>query len=85
MKMSDIRDKSIDELKVSEGDLRREMFNLRFQVVTGEIQNPRRIRQARREIARLKTVVTEKQRQGAKGSGTPMEKGPEAPKEEGAK
>jgi len=85
MKMSDIRDKTVDELKASQGDLKREMFNLRFQVVTGEIQNPRRIRQARRELARLKTVVSEKARQEAKGSGTPVEKGSEAPKEEGTK
>lgn len=79
MKTSELRDKTVDELRASEGDLKREMFNLRFQVVTGEIQNPRRIRQAKRELARIKTVVAEKDRQSAK------EKGPESPKEEGTK
>jgi len=79
MKKSELRDKTVEELKATEGDLRREKFNLRFQVVTGEIQNPRRIREARREIARIKTVVAEKERQAAK------EKGSEAPKEEGTK
>lgn len=84
MKITDMRDKTIDELNAAQGDLKREMFNLRFQVVTGEIQNPRRIRAARREIARLKTVAGEKQRLEAKGSGTPVVKGSETPAEKGA-
>jgi len=79
MKITDMRDKSAEELKASEGDLRREMFNLRFQVVTGEIQNPSRIRLARREIARIKTVTAEKARQEAK------QKGVEPSKEEGTR
>ncbi|MFC1549543.1 50S ribosomal protein L29 [Nitrospirota bacterium] len=84
MKITDMRDKTVDELRANEGDLKREMFNLRFQVVTGEIQNPRRIREARREIARLKTVVAERERQEA-GEQKAKQKGAEAPKEEGTK
>jgi large subunit ribosomal protein L29 len=84
MKISDMRDKTVEELRASEGDLKREMFNLRFQVVTGEIQNPRRIRQARREIARLKTVAAEKARQDAKEQ-MAKQKGAEPPKEEGTR
>jgi large subunit ribosomal protein L29 len=84
MKTSEMRDKTVEELKANEGDLRREMFNLRFQVVTGEIQNPRRIRQARREIARLKTVAAEKARQEAKEQ-MAKQKGAEPSKEEGTK
>ena len=79
MKMSEMRDKTVEELRSDVGDLRRELFNLRFQVVTGEIQNPMRIRAAKKEIARVKTIITEKTRQAA------MQKGAAAPKEEGAK
>ena len=84
MKISEMRDKTAEELTANEGDLRREMFNLRFQVVTGEIQNPRRIRQARREIARLKTVAAEKARHEAREQKA-KEKGAEPSKEEGTK
>ena len=84
MKTSEMRDKTAEELVASQGDLKREMFNLRFQVVTGEIQNPRRIRQARREIARLKTVAAEKARHEAMEQKA-KEKGAEPSKEEGTK
>ncbi len=60
MKISELRDKSVGELGAQEIDLKRELFNLRFQVVTGEIQNPRRIRVVKRTIARLKTVIAQK-------------------------
>jgi len=59
MRINEIREKSAAELASREGDLRRELFNLRFQSATGEIQNPTRMRQIRREIARIKTVVKE--------------------------
>jgi large subunit ribosomal protein L29 len=62
MKASDIRNKSIDELKQDEIDLRKELFNLNFQKVTGEIENPMRIRQVRKDIARVLTVLNEKAR-----------------------
>ena len=79
MKVSELRDKAVEELRSNESDLKRELFNLRFQVVTGEIQNPMRIRAARREIARLKTIITEKVRQEA------TQKTTEASKEEGTR
>lgn len=60
MKASELREKSIDELQKDEQDLRRELFNLRFQNATGEIQNPSRIRDARKDLARTITVITEK-------------------------
>ena len=75
MKVSELRDKSVDELRSAEGDLRRELFNLRFQVVTGEIQNPRRIRNARREIARVKTLITEKEGLAPVAKGAAKEEG----------
>lgn len=59
MRIKEIREKTAAELAGREGDLRRELFNLRFQAATGEIQNPTRMRQIRREIAKIKTVVKE--------------------------
>ena len=62
MNASDLRNKSIDELKQDEIDLRKELFNLNFQKVTGEIENPMRIRRVRKNIARVLTVMNEKTR-----------------------
>lgn len=60
MKKADLRALSSDELKQKEQDLRRELFNLRFRVVTGEIENPMSIRAVRKDIARVLTIGTEK-------------------------
>ncbi len=60
MKVSELRDLSISELEQKESDLRKEFFNLRFQKATGEIVNPQRITQVKRDIARILTVVGEK-------------------------
>lgn len=62
MNASDMRNKSIDELKQDEIDLRKELFNLNFQKVTGEIENPMRIKKVRKDIARVLTVLNEKAR-----------------------
>ncbi|TNF54172.1 MAG: 50S ribosomal protein L29 [Nitrospiraceae bacterium] len=59
-KAADLRSLTIDELKQEEADLKKELFNLRFQKTTGEIENPMRIRAVRREIARVLTVKNEK-------------------------
>ncbi len=60
MKISELRDLSIDELQKKEQDLRKELFNLRFQQATGEIENPMRIRAIRKDISRTLTLITEK-------------------------
>lgn len=60
MKPSELRALTIEELKQKEQDLRRELFNLRFQLATGEIENPMRIRTLRKDIARVLTIMTEK-------------------------
>jgi large subunit ribosomal protein L29 len=62
MRSSEIRTLTVDELRVKEGDLRKELFNLRFQSVTGEIQNPMRIRAVKKDIARVLTIISEKQK-----------------------
>jgi large subunit ribosomal protein L29 len=61
-KASDIRAKTPDELTTLLLDLRREQFNLRFQRATGQAEGTARIRTIRREIARVKTIMGERQR-----------------------
>lgn len=58
--MADIRDLTVEELKEREKDLRKELFNLRFQQATGEIENPKRITAVRKDIARVLTLITGK-------------------------
>jgi large subunit ribosomal protein L29 len=62
MKVSQLRESTVDELLAKEQDLRKELFNLRFQQATGEIENPMRIRAIRKDIAKVLTLVTEKQK-----------------------
>ena len=57
MKTADLRAKTPDELKDSLFDLRKEQFNLRFQKASGQLENTARVRQVRRDIARIKTVL----------------------------
>lgn len=63
MKTSELRGLTLDELSQKEQDLRRELFNLRVQQATGEIENPMRIRSVRKDIARVLTVRSEKLKQ----------------------
>ena len=60
VKASEIRAQTSDELKTKLVSLKKEQFNLRFKVASGENENSSRIRIIRREIARLKTVLSEK-------------------------
>ena len=60
MKAQDVRTKSVDQLKDELIKLKKEQFNLRFQVAGGQNANPARARIVRREIARIKTVLGEK-------------------------
>jgi large subunit ribosomal protein L29 len=55
-----LRDLSIEEIQQKEKDLRQELFNLRFQQATHQLENIMRIRTVRRSIARAKTVLAEK-------------------------
>jgi large subunit ribosomal protein L29 len=55
-----LRDLSMDELAKKEADLRQEMFNLRFQHATQQLEDTARIRKVRRSIARILTVIKEK-------------------------
>lgn len=60
MKPSELRALSIEELGRKESELNQELFNLRFQLHTGHLENTARIPQVRREIARVKTILLEK-------------------------
>ncbi|MDP2754738.1 MAG: 50S ribosomal protein L29 [Nitrospirota bacterium] len=64
MKPSGLKAMTIDELTRKEQDLRKELFNLRFQQATGEIENPMRICAVRKDIARVLTIKTEKMKTG---------------------
>lgn len=61
MKASDLRDLSPDELKGKEKDIREELFNLRFQHATGQLENTMRIPQLKKDLARIKTILREKE------------------------
>lgn len=65
-KPGDLRAKSSDELNGLLLDLRKEAFNLRFQQATGQQEGVGRVRQVRRDIARVKTIQAETQRSAAK-------------------
>lgn len=60
MELNVLRDMAPEELVQKERELRRELFNLRFQSVSGRVDNPTRLRQTRRDIAQVKTVLVEK-------------------------
>jgi large subunit ribosomal protein L29 len=67
IKASELRDLTDDELDHRLSESRHELFNLRFQSVTGALENSARLKLAKREIARILTVVTE--REAAKANG----------------
>jgi large subunit ribosomal protein L29 len=58
----ELREKSVDELQTREKELHEQLFKLRFQRATGNMENPAKMRQVRREIARIKTLLNEKSR-----------------------
>ncbi|MGI6486255.1 MAG: 50S ribosomal protein L29 [Tepidanaerobacteraceae bacterium] len=66
MKVKQIRDLSDDELTLKIKNLKEELFNLRFQAATGQLDNPMRIRQVRKTIARIKTVLAERRNKKVK-------------------
>jgi large subunit ribosomal protein L29 len=60
MKADDIRAKTQDQLTDDLASLKKEQFNLRFQKATGQLEKTARVRQVRRDIARIKTIAAEK-------------------------
>jgi large subunit ribosomal protein L29 len=63
VKAKELRSLSSEELNQKLAELKEELFNLRFQLATGQLENPMRVRAVRKDIARVKTVMTERVRQ----------------------
>jgi len=61
VKAKDIRKLSANELEAKLGELKEELFNLRFQLATGQLDNPMRISAVRKDIARVKTIMRERE------------------------
>ena len=61
MKANKFRDLSTDALIAREKELKSELFNLRFQAATGQLSNPQRIAECKKDIARVKTIIRERQ------------------------
>lgn len=59
MKIEEIRKKNQTELAAEELRLKKELFNLRFQHVTGQLENPLKMKEVKKDIARVKTVIKE--------------------------
>ncbi|MEN3749189.1 50S ribosomal protein L29 [Sphingomonas sp. HF-S3] len=65
-KATDLRAKSDDQLSDELGNLKREAFNLRFQAATSQLEKPSRVKEVRKDIARIKTLQNERSRSSAK-------------------
>ncbi|WDV45416.1 50S ribosomal protein L29 [Clostridiaceae bacterium M8S5] len=61
MRASELREMTTQELDLKLNEFKTELFNLRFQLATGQLDNPMRIKAVRKDIARLKTVVRERE------------------------
>ena len=61
MKISEIRNLSIEDLKNKLKDFKSELFNLRFQLAVNQLENPMRIKAVRKDIARVQTIIREKE------------------------
>ena len=61
MNIKEIRDMSNEELNKEVVSLKEELFNLRFQQATGQLENPARMREVKKTIARIKTVITDRE------------------------
>ena len=59
--LKELRTSNSQDLKVKLNDLKAELFNLRFQLATGQLENPMRIREVKKSIAQLKTIIREEE------------------------
>lgn len=67
MEAKELREMSADELSQKRRELKEEIFHLRLRKATARLENPMRVRQTRRDLARLETVLREKTRQSKEG------------------
>ena len=61
MRVSELRELTMEELRAKDEELRRELLNLRFQLAAQQIESPMRIRAVRKDIARVKTLIRERE------------------------
>ena len=61
MELKKMREMTEVELNTELGKMKKELFNLRFQHVTGQLENPVKMREVKRDIARVKTIIREKE------------------------
>jgi large subunit ribosomal protein L29 len=61
MKAKELREQTEEELRIKEGELYDQLFKLRFQAATAQLEKPAKIRQVRRDLARIKTVLRKKE------------------------
>ena len=59
--LKELRTSNSQDLKVKLNDLKAELFNLRFQLATGQLENPMRIREVKKSIAQIKTILREEE------------------------
>ena len=59
--LKELRTSTSQDLKVKLNDLKAELFNLRFQLATGQLENPMRIREVKKSIAQIKTIIREEE------------------------
>jgi len=64
MKASEIREKTFEELVKEEMDLKSELFKLRFQLATNQLENPMKLKEVKKSIARVKTIMRERELKG---------------------
>lgn len=68
MKISEVRNLNENDLKIKLKDLKSELFNLRFQLAINQLENPMRIRAVKKDIARVQTILREKELSAAAGA-----------------
>ncbi len=64
MKVNEMRDKSQEELQKELNELKSELFKLRFQLVTNQLENPMKLKDVKKSIARVKTILREREIKG---------------------
>ena len=91
MKTNELREMSVDELTAKGRELRKESLNLRIQQASGQLENTARLKDIRREVARIETLLSERRlgltlrRKGAAGEAKAPKAAPAAPAEKAAK
>jgi large subunit ribosomal protein L29 len=85
MKAGDLKGKSLDELDDQLANLKKEQFNLRFQRASGQLENTSRVRQVRRDIARVMTVAVQKRAGGPAAAGAAPKAAPKTARKTSSK